>query len=140
MQMNHREAENYRAVPDHARLLDAGDELARFRRAFEIAEPELIYLDGNSLGRLPCETGERITTAVTDEWGRNLIRGWNAGWYSASSRLGDKIGPLVGAGSGQVVISDSTSVNLFKLVMAALALRPGRDRIVSDVLNFPSDL
>ena len=140
MQMDRREAENYRADPDYARMLDAGDQLARFRRAFEIAEPQLIYLDGNSLGRLPRETGGRMATAVTDEWGRGLIRGWNAGWYSASSRLGDKIGPLVGAGSGQVVVSDSTSVNLFKLVMAALALRPGRDRIVSDVLNFPSDL
>jgi len=140
MQMSHREPDTYRAGPDHARLLDARDELAHFRGAFEIPEPELIYLDGNSLGRLPRQTAERMTTVVTDEWGRDLIRGWNAGWYGASIRLGDKIGPLVGASSGQVVVSDSTSVNLFKLVMAALAMRPGRDRIISDVLNFPSDL
>jgi kynureninase len=77
---------------------------------------------------------------VEVEWGRDLIRGWNANWYQASARVGEKIARLVGAGPGQVVVSNSTSVNLFKLTMAALAMRPGRDRIVSDVLNFPSDL
>jgi len=132
--------ENYREGLEYARWLDSGDKLARFREAFEIADPDLIYLDGNSLGRLPRQTAGRLSTTVTEEWGRDLIRGWNAGWYEASSRIGDMIGRLVGAGSGQVVVSDSTSVNLYKLVMAALSLRPGRDRVVSDVLNFPSDL
>jgi kynureninase len=132
--------EDYRRGAEYARRLDSGDELARFREAFAIADPGLIYLDGNSLGRLPRQTAERLATAVTEEWGHDLIRGWNAGWYQASSRIGDQIGRLVGAGSGQVVASDSTSVNLYKLVMAALSLRPGRDRVVSDVLNFPSDL
>ncbi|MFN2242031.1 MAG: kynureninase [Anaerolineae bacterium] len=132
--------EDYRQGADYARWLDAEDELARFREAFAIADPGLIYLDGNSLGRLPRRTAERLATAVTEEWGRDLIRGWNAGWYQAASRIGDKIGRLVGAGSGQVVAGDSTSVNLYKLVMAALSLRPRRDRVVSDVLNFPSDL
>jgi kynureninase len=120
--------------------LDAEDDLASFRGAFVIADPDLIYVDGNSLGRLPRRTVERMRTAVEVEWGRDLIRGWNAGWYQAPARVGEKIAQLVGAGPGQVVVSDSTSVNLFKLTMTALAKQPGRSRIVSDVLNFPSDL
>jgi kynureninase len=120
--------------------LDAEDDLASFRGAFVIADPDLIYVDGNSLGRLPRRTVERMRTAVEVEWGRDLIRGWNAGWYQAPARVGEKIAQLVGAGPGQVVVSDSTSVNLFKLTMTALAKQPGRSRIASDVLNFPSDL
>jgi kynureninase len=123
-----------------ARHLDEADPLARFRKAFVVTEPDLIYLDGNSLGRLPRPTAERLQDLVEKEWGQDLIRGWNAGWYGAPARLGDKLAPLLGASPGQVVISDSTSVNLFKLVMVALALRPDRQRIISDTLNFPSDL
>jgi len=123
-----------------ARQLDAQDELASFREAFVIADPDLIYLDGNSLGRLPRRTVERLRVAVEEEWGRDLIRGWNADWFAAPARVGEKIARLVGAAPGQVIVSDSTSINLFKLAMAALALRPGRSRIVSDALNFPSDL
>ncbi len=126
--------------PEFARQLDAQDRLASFREAFVFPEPGLIYLDGNSLGRLPQRTVQRVQTAVEREWGQGLIRSWNAGWFQAPARVGDKIARLLGAGPGQIVASDSTSVNLFKLVMAALAMRPGRDRIVSDVLNFPSDL
>ena len=125
---------------DFAQRLDEQDELAPFRAAFVAADAELIYLDGNSLGRLPARTIERVRATVEQEWGQGLIRSWNAGWYRATARIGDKIGQLIGAGPGQVVVSDSTSVNLFKLAMAALALRPERDRIVSDVLNFPTDL
>jgi kynureninase len=123
-----------------AQRLDAADELARFRQRFVVDEPELIYLDGNSLGRLPQGTVDRMRDLVEVEWGHSLIRGWNAGWFEAPSRVGDKIGCLLGAKPGEVVAGDSTSVNLFKLVMAALALRPGRGRIVSDTMNFPSDL
>jgi len=123
-----------------ARRLDAEDKLASFRDSFVIADPDLIYVDGNSLGRLPRQTVERVQTVVEEEWGCDLIRGWNTGWFEAPTRVGEKIARLVGAGPGQVVVSDSTSVNLFKLVMAALAMRPERDRIVSDVMNFPSDL
>lgn len=123
-----------------ARRLDAEDELASFRDGFVIAEPDLIYVDGNSLGRLPHQTVERVQTVVESGWGRDLIRGWNTGWFEAPARVGEKIARLVGAGPGQVVVSDSTSVNLFKLVMAALAMRPERDRVISDVMNFPSDL
>jgi kynureninase len=126
--------------PAFARQLDAADALRSFRDAFFFPDPALIYLDGNSLGRLPRRTVDRIQAAVAEEWGASLIRGWNAGWYDAPARVGEQIARLIGAGPGQVVVADSTSVNLFKTVMAALALRPGRPRIVSDVLNFPSDV
>ncbi len=131
---------SFESGPAFARRLDAEDELASFREAFIFAEPDLIYLDGNSLGRLPHRTVVRVQKAVEEEWGGELIRGWNAGWYEAPARLGEKIAQLVGARPGQVVVCDSTSVNLFKLTMAALAMRPGQDGIVSDALNFPSDL
>jgi kynureninase len=125
---------------DFAQRLDEEDELASFREEFVFAEPGLIYLDGNSLGRLPRRTVDRMRVAVEREWGHGLIRGWNAGWWNSPERVGEKIARLLGAGPGQVVASDTTSNNLFKLVMAALEMQIGRDRIVSDVLNFPSDL
>jgi kynureninase len=125
---------------EFASQLDAEDELAPFREMFVRVEAGLIYLDGNSLGCLPQRTVERVRSAVEKEWGGDLVRAWNAGWYGAPVRVGDKLAQLVGAAPGQLVISDSTSVNLFKLVMAALAMRPERQRIVTDVLNFPSDL
>jgi kynureninase len=131
---------DWRPELEFARQLDAEDDLRSFRDAFVLAEPGLIYLDGNSLGRLPRRTVDCMRSAVETEWGRDLIRGWNAGWYEAPTRVGERIARLVGAGPGQVVVSDSTSVNLFKLVMAALAIKPERTRIVSDELNFPSDL
>jgi kynureninase len=137
-----REVQEARFEPglEFARQLDAQDELASFREAFVPAEPDLIYLDGNSLGCLPRRTVDRVRVAVEKEWGGDLIRGWNAGWYRAPVRVGEKIAQVVGAEPGQVIVGDSTSVNLFKLAMAALALRPERQHIVSDVLNFPSDL
>jgi kynureninase len=123
----------------HAQQLDAQDELASYRAEF-VHDGDLIYMDGNSLGRLPRATVGRMSAVVEQEWGRDLIRGWHHGWYDAPQRIGDKIASLLGAGPGQVLTCDSTSTNLFKLTMAALALRPGRSRIVSDTLNFPSDL
>ena len=124
----------------YAENLDAQDELAEFRQEFVLAEPELIYLDGNSLGRLSHQAAARLEYAVNDEWGRGLIRGWNENWFAAPQRVGEKIAQLLGAGAGQVIVSDTTSINLFKLVMAALWARPGRNQIISDTLNFPSDL
>ncbi len=123
-----------------ARRLDEQDDLRSCRAAFALPDPDLIYLDGNSLGRLSQRAAQYTRRVVEEEWGRNLIRGWNAGWYETPARAGDKIAHLVGAAPGQVLVSDSTSVNLFKLTMAALALRPERTRIISDMLNFPSDL
>jgi len=130
----------FSSIRDFARELDSHDELASFREAFIITDPDLIYFDGNSLGRLTKASADRVRTVVADEWGRQLVRGWNRGWWQTPIRLGEKIARLVGAGPGQVVVSDSTSVNLFKLTMAALALHPVRKRIVTDSLNFPSDL
>lgn len=120
--------------------LDSRDELASFREQFVITDPDLLYLDGNSLGRLPKAAAERARTITEDEWGRDLIRAWNNGWWDAPVRVGEKIARLVGAAEGQVIASDSVSVNLYKLTVAALAQRPGRPRILTDRLNFPSDL
>ena len=126
--------------PAFAGRLDKEDDLGAFRGAFVFAEPDLIYLDGNSLGRVTLRTVGHIREAVEEQWGRDLIRGWNKGWYEAPARVGDKIAALVGSWPGQIVVSDSTSVNLFKLATAALTMQRGRHRIVSDNLNFPSDL
>jgi kynureninase len=124
----------------HAQALDAADPLASYRDRFIITDPTLVYVDGNSLGRLTHTSQERVQAVLNEEWGDWLIRGWNRGWYEAPQRLGDKIGALIGAAEGQVIAGDSTSVNLFKLATAALRARPGRTKIVSDRLNFPSDL
>jgi len=123
-----------------ARCLDAADPLAAYRNEFIISDPELVYVDGNSLGRLSRKTIPRIHSVLEQEWGDRLVQGWQTGWYEAPLRLGDKLGELLGAAPGQVLIADSTSVNLFKLVCTALSLRPDRHSVVSDVLNFPSDL
>jgi kynureninase len=125
---------------DYAKELDSQDELARFRDEFVIDDPDLIYLDGNSLGRLPRRSAARVRDVVEQEWGRRLIKGWGEGWFTAPQRVGAKIAQLIGAAGDEVVVSDSTTVNFFKLVMAALRVRPGRTKIVTDDLNFPSDL
>jgi kynureninase len=119
---------------------DQIDPLAPLRDQFVITDPTVVYFDGNSLGRLPKQTIDHLQHVINAEWGDGLIRGWGRGWYEAPQRVGDKIGALLGAAAGQVIACDSTSVNLYKAVMAALAARPGRHTIVSDALNFPSDL
>lgn len=125
---------------DYAQALDKRDELAHFRARFRNTDPELIYLDGNSLGRLPLATAARVQQVVEQEWGDRLIAGWNEGWLELQTRIGDKIAQLIGAQPDEVAIADSTSINLFKLTLAALTARPGRHKIVTDDLNFPSDL
>jgi kynureninase len=126
--------------PTLASRLDAEDELAALRNEFVIADPDLIYLDGNSLGRLPRRTAEIMGGVIEQEWGERLIRGWNEGWMDAPYTAGAKIAQLIGARPDEVLVTDSTTVNLFKLAAAALRAQPGRSRIVSDVFNFPSDL
>lgn len=123
-----------------ALALDREDLLAEFRRRFVIDDPELIYLDGNSLGRLPRRAGAIIEDVVGREWGDRLVRSWNEGWWELQLDLGDRLAPIVGASPGELIISDSTSVNLYKLAMAAARARQGRSRIVTDDSNFPSDL
>lgn len=120
--------------------LDRADALASFRDRFTLPEG-VIYLDGNSLGPLPRATPGRVAAAVETEWGQGLIRSWNdAGWIDLASRVADKIGSIVGAPRGSVVVADSTSVNLFKVLGAAMAMRPGRRVILSERSNFPTDL
>jgi kynureninase len=125
---------------EEARALDARDPLARYRAEFVVADDGLLYLDGNSLGRLPRRAETLVARTVREEWGSRLIRGWNEGWVNAPGRIGGKLGRLLGAKEGEVLVSDSTSVNLFKLAVAALKAREGRTAIVTDDLNFPSDL
>src|SRR5262245_31166339 len=106
-----------------AQQLDSQDPLAFAREQFVITDPDLIYLDGNSLGRMPKAATARAKKIVDKEWGEDLIRGWNKGWWEAPSRVGDKIGQLIGAAPGQVIVSDTTSINLFKLATAALTFQ-----------------
>ena len=121
-----------------AEELDAADPLAGYRERFVITDPDTVYLDGNSLGRLPVATRERLKLAIEVEWGEDLIRGWER-WIELGRQAGDVLAELVGARPGEVVLSDSTSVNLYKLGYAALAARPGRRVIVTDDDNFPTD-
>lgn len=120
--------------------LDRTDPLAAFRNRFVVDDPELIYLDGNSLGRLPHATAEYAREVVEGQWGRGLIGSWNRHWFELPQRVGGKIAQLVGAAADEVAVADSTTVNLFKLSLAALRTRPERTCIVTDDLNFPSDL
>src|SRR5919106_2515417 len=131
---------NFSPPREFAAQLDQQDSLAYYREQFVVTDPNLIYLDGNSLGRLPKSVIERMQKAVEKEWGADLIRGWNKGWWESPTRIGEKIALLLGASEGQMVVSDQTSVNLFKLATAALNLRPDRKRIITDTFNFPSDL
>jgi kynureninase len=120
--------------------LDRADPLHGFRDRFVLPEG-VIYLDGNSLGALPKDTPARMREVVEREWGEGLIRSWNAcGWIDAQRRVGDKIGRLIGARPGETLVADSTSINLFKLLAAALQMRPGRPKILSEATNFPTDL
>jgi len=119
---------------------DAADPLASFRERFTPAPGVVAYLDGNSLGRPPAAAADRLAGFVRDDWGTRLIRGWDEGWWTLPERLGDRIGGLaLGAAPGQTVVADSTTVLLHKLATAAVALRPGRDEIVTDTGNFPTD-
>ena len=124
--------------------LDASDPLARLREQFELPSNQ-IYLDGNSLGALPRATATRVQQVIAQEWGQDLIQSWNkAGWIHQPQRVGDKIARLIGAGAGEVVAADSTSLNLYKALSVALALAkadaPERKLIVSERENFPTDL
>ena len=129
---------------DHCRALDTSDPLRALRNHFVLPDG-VIYLDGNSLGVLPRSAAARVAEVITKEWGQDLIRAWNsAGWFDLPQRLGDKIAPLVGAAAGEVVVTDSTSVNLYKVLSAALAIAakdaPDKKTVVSERSNFPTDL
>ncbi|HXY72342.1 MAG TPA: kynureninase [Actinomycetota bacterium] len=123
-----------------AEAMDAADELAGFRNRFVVADPSTVYLDGNSLGRLPKATVDRVADEVGRGWGDRLVRAWDEGWMELAGEIADVIGTrLLGARPGEVVVGDSTTVNLYKLCSAAAAARPGRTAIVTDRDNFPTD-
>jgi kynureninase len=127
-------------VTTRADVLDAADPLAHVRDRFVIDDDLVAYLDGNSLGRVPRATVERLATFVRQEWGSRLIRGWGDSWVDLPVTVGDELGAaLLGAAAGQTVIADSTSVNIYKLLHAATGLRADRDEIVIDATNFPTD-
>ena len=129
-------------LADRAAALDAADQLAGFRSEFIGSDDPAIcaYLDGNSLGRPLRATGDRISSFVEQIWGKRLIRAWDEGWMDDPIRIGDQIGRVaLGAASGQTVVGDSTSVMLYKWIRAALASQPGRDEIIADIGNFPTD-
>ncbi len=127
-------------MQERAREFDAADPLAAYRGRFVLPEG-VVYLDGNSLGCLPKATPARLAEVVGREWGQDLIRSWNtADWISMPQRVGGKIAPLIGAQPHEVIACDSVSVNLFKLISAALAMRPERKVILSEPGNFPTDL
>ncbi|GAA2637054.1 kynureninase [Streptomyces vastus] len=119
--------------------LDAADELAKLRTQFVL--DDVVYLDGNSLGALPTAVPGRVEDVVRRQWGELRIRSWDeSGWWTAPERIGDRIAPLVGAAAGQIVVGDSTSVNVFKAVVGAVRLAgDGRDEIVVDATTFPTD-
>ena len=120
--------------------LDANDSLREHRDGYEHPDQDLIYLNGNSLGRLPTEAADIIEDVTHRQWGDRLIRSWDEGWWQMQLELGDRLAPLVGASRGEVIISDSTSVNLYKLALAAVNTEPERTKIVTDDLNFPTDV
>ena len=124
---------------EQAQALDAADRLSAYRAQF-MCPDGVIYLDGNSLGQLPLATVQAGAEAITHAWGQRLIRGWNEGWIDAPQRVGAMIAPLIGAAADEVISADSTSVNLYKLIVAALRVDPSRKVIVSEAGNFPTDL
>jgi kynureninase len=128
----------FRTDRSYAGELDAADPLAGFRDRFAKPDEPLIYLDGNSLGQLPLATQARIADVVTREWGSGLVRSWRQ-WVELPRQAGEAVGQLVGAAAGQVLVCDSTTVNLYKLTCAALDAQPGRTVIVTDDDNFPTD-
>lgn len=128
-------------TPDRAwcEAMDRADPLAPLRDRFDLPEG-MLYLDGNSLGAMPKGAGARALDVVTREWGTDLIKSWNtAGWFDLPVRLGDKLAPLIGAGAGEVIVCDSTSQNLFKVLSAAVAMRPDRNVLILEGSNFPTN-
>jgi len=132
------------AISDIARAAcverDATDPLRGLRDRFFIPEG-IIYLDGNSLGPMPRAAAGILNRTIEQEWGRDLIRSWNsAGWFEMPVRLGDRVGALIGAAPGQTLVCDTTSINLYKAIHAAIGLRPDRDVLIAEDASFPTDL
>jgi kynureninase len=124
---------------DFVRKLDSEDKLAGFRNLFHFSDPDVCYLDGNSLGRLPKRTIEEVNSFLTDEWGHELVDGWSH-WIDQAQTAGDLVGEAaLGAAPGQVLVCDTVSVNFYQLCAAAIKARPGRKKVIIDSSNFPTD-
>jgi kynureninase len=124
---------------EYALELDQNDPLAGYRSKFVITDPNLCYLDGNSLGRLPHATVKAVSDFLSQEWGNEVVTGWSH-WIDEAQVAGDLLGRAVlGAGPGQVLVCDTTSVNFYQLCVAAIKARPGRKTIITDAANFPTD-
>lgn len=121
-----------------AQSLDNQDELRKFRAYFHLPE-NVIYLDGNSLGALPKESHSHLNQVITDEWGNQLIKSWEKSWLKRPQQIGDQLAELLGAGKGEIIISDSTSINIYKLASAILQ-KSDRNVVLTDDLNFPTDI
>jgi kynureninase len=123
----------------YALELDKNDPLAEYRSKFVITDPNLCYLDGNSLGRLPHATVKAVSDFLSQEWGKEVVTGWSH-WIDEAQVAGDLLGrAALGAGPGQVLVCDTTSVNFYQLCLAAINARPGRKTIITDAANFPTD-
>ena len=123
----------------YAEALDASDPLAKYKALFQISDPELCYLDGNSLGRLPLAAITGVNDFLTNEWGRELVDGWSH-WIDESQAAGNLLGrSVLGAAEGQTLVQDTTSVNFYQLCLAAIKARPGRKTVIIDAANFPTD-
>jgi len=124
---------------DFVRKLDSEDKLASFRNLFHFSDPDVCYLDGNSLGRLPKRTIEEVNSFLTNEWGHELVDGWSH-WIDQAQTAGDLVGEAaLGAAAGQVLVCDTVSVNFYQLCAAAIKARPGRKKVIIDSSNFPTD-
>jgi kynureninase len=123
----------------YAEALDAADPLAQYKSQFQISDPDLCYLDGNSLGRLPLAAVKGVNDFLTNEWGHELVDGW-AHWIDESQAAGNLLGrSVLGAAEGQTLVQDTTSVNFYQMCLAAIKARPGRKTIIIDASNFPTD-
>jgi kynureninase len=124
---------------EECEALDAADELAQLRAEF-ILDDSVIYLDGNSLGPLSTSARTRVHEMIDQEWAQGLVRGWGNGWMNTPTRLGNRLAPLIGAGPDEVLVADTLTILLAKLIGGALALRPQRQVVLTDVANFHSDV
>ena len=125
---------------DFVRKLDSEDKLAGFRKLFHFSDPDVCYLDGNSLGRLPKRTVQEVNSFLTEEWGHELVDGWSH-WIDQAQTAGDLVGEAaLGASAGQVLVCDTVSVNFYQLCAAAIRARPDRKKVIIDSSNFPTEL
>ena len=135
-----KERANTVIVEGQCRSMDIADPMGRYRSMFDLPA-ETIYLDGGSLGAMPATVPARMKRALEEEWAHGIIRSWNdAGWYFAPQRAGDRIAKLIGANEGEVIVADSTSVNLFKVLVAATRMRGNRRTILVEKANFPTNV